>query len=188
MHRSGPKPLVSCGLAAILMFLWSSTGAFAADWTKREFASFRFLPTTTAVEGSGELLVGLEVELAEGWQFYTENPGEYGVAPVFRWSGAWNLARVTLHWPKPRKFLYSSDPPVSTLGYKGSLLLPIVLELEDSSERLVLRLDLEYAVCDEFCIIDEVSLSLTLPAGRGRSTRDLARVQAALKEARTVAR
>jgi len=47
------------------------------------------------------------------------------------------------------------------------------------------RMDLEYAVCDEICIFDAVGLRLTLPAGQGAATRHSERLRQALAEAKT---
>jgi suppressor for copper-sensitivity B len=168
----------------LLALLHRPEAAAGSEWTEREFASFRLLQGTTAVEASRDLLVGLEVELAPGWQFYSENPGEFGVAPQFDWSASRNLAEASLHWPAPTAYLYSSDPPISTLGYKGSLLLPVALVAERAGEALELRLALEYAVCEEFCIVDTVELHLALPPGRAVATRHHARLRQALAAAR----
>ncbi len=158
--------------------------ALAADWTEREFARFRLLPGVTAVEAARDLLVGLEVELAPGWQFYSENPGDYGVAPRLDWSASRNLAEAEIHWPAPKAYIYGSDPTVSTLGYKDSFLLPLALVAERSGEALDLRLALDYAVCEAFCVVDRVELRLTLPPGRPEATGHDARLRRALGEAR----
>lgn len=162
--------------------------AVGSEWKERAFARFRLLPGTTAVEASRDLLLGLEIELAPGWQFYSENPGEYGVAPHFDWSASRNLAEAAIHWPAPTAYVYSSDPPISTLGYKGALLLPLALVAERAGEALDLRLALDYAVCEEFCIVDSVELRLTLPPGRAQATRHAARLRQALAAALASAR
>ena len=172
-------------LALLLLAVFHRPVAAAGfEWTEREFASFRLLPGTTAVEASRDLLVGLEVELAPGWQFYSETPGEYGVAPIFDWSASRNLAEASLHWPAPTAYAYSGDPPIRTLGYKGSLLLPVALVAERTGEAFELRLALEYAVCEEFCIVDTVELHLDLPPGRAEATPHAERLRQALAAAK----
>ena len=126
----------------------------------------------------------MEVDLEPGWQFYSENPGEFGVAPIFDWSASRNLAEATIMWPKAKRFVYSADPPVVTLGYQDWLLLPVVLEVGELGEDLTIRLDLEYAVCEEICIVDSVDLRLRLPAGRGAATRHGERLRQALADAK----
>lgn len=168
----------------LLALLHRPEAAAGAEWTEREFASFRLLPGTTAVEASRDLLVGLEVALAPGWQFYSETPGEYGVAPIFDWSASHNLAEASLHWPAPTAYAYSGDPTIRTLGYKGSLLLPVAVVADRAGEAFELRLALEYAVCEEFCIVDTVELHLDLPPGRAEATPHAARLRQALAAAK----
>lgn len=175
-------------LALLFAALPGIGAALGSAWSEREFARFRLLPGTTAPDGSGQVLIGLEVELASGWQFYSNEPGAFGVAPIFDWSESRNLARASVHWPRPTAYVYSIDPPITTRGYKGSLLLPIVLEAARAGEASDLRLVLEYAVCNEFCVLDRVALSLTLPAGPGDATPDGARLRSALAGARVDAR
>ncbi len=186
--RARPGCLLLCLVLPFLVVLHGPASAAGSEWTEREFASFRLLPGTTAVETSGDLLIGLEVELAPGWQFYSEDPGEFGVAPRFDWSASRNLAKASLHWPQPTAYVYSSDPPISTLGYKGAFLLPVVLVAERAGESLDLRLALEYAVCEEFCVVDTVELRLALPPGPGEATRHAARLRRTLAAAQASAR
>ena len=173
------------GAMALVVAFFQVTGTtVASEWTEREFASFRLLPGTTAVEASRDLLVGLEVALAPGWQFYSETPGEYGVAPIVDWSASHNLAEASLHWPAPTAYAYSGDPTIRTLGYKGSLLLPVAVVADRAGEAFELRLALEYAVCEEFCIVDTVELHLDLPPGRAVATPHAARLRQALAAAK----
>ena len=169
----------------LLALLQRPEAAAASEWTEREFASFRLLPGTTAVEASRDLLVGLEVVLAPGWQFYSETPGEYGVAPIFDWSASRNLAEASLHWPAPTAYAYSGDPTIRTLGYKDSLLLPVAMVADRANQAFEFRLALEYAVCEEFCIVDTVELHLDLPPGRAEATRHAARLRQALAAAKS---
>lgn len=174
--------------ALVMAFIQVTGTTLASEWTEREFAKFRILPKTTTVDRSDEVLIGLEIDLEPGWQFYSENPGEFGVAPECDWTASHNLAEASIYWPKPTRYLYSTDPLVTTLGYKGLTLLPVVLEPEQASEELTVRLDLEYAVCAEICIFDAVDLQLTLPAGRGETTRHGERLEQALADAQAADR
>lgn len=176
-----------CAMAAIALvvaFLQLANAAVGAEWTEREFAKFRLLSSTTAVGISSEILIGLEIDLEPGWQFYSEDPGEFGVAPTLDWTASRNLANTSVYWPTPTEYIYSTEPPIKTLGYKGSLLVPVVLELVQVSEAFDVRLALEYATCDEFCVIDTVELRLAVPLGRVQVSHHGERLQQALAEAR----
>lgn len=162
--------------------------ASATEWTERDFAQFRLLTETTGTAGRSDVLIGLEVDLDEGWIFSSRTPGDFGVAPVFDWSASRNLARATIHWPEPRRVVYSKNPPVSLLGYKDALLLPIVLTAEFDGQDVDIRLLLDYALCHDYCIVDTVDLGLVLPAGEGETTLHALQLRKALAEAKSEAR
>lgn len=152
--------LRSAGYGLLLMILYSAP-LHSAEWVEREFAKFRLLSAGEKADGAGLRLAGLEVELAPGWQFYHEKPGEFGVAPIFDWTKSRNLKKVDLHWPPPKKLRYSVTPPVTTRGYTDALLLPISFMVSDHKAEADIRVDLEYAVCNEFCVVDKVQLTLS---------------------------
>jgi DsbC/DsbD-like thiol-disulfide interchange protein len=131
-----------------------------AEWTEREFAKFRMLLAEDAVRSSEKVLAGLEFVLKRGWQFYYEKPREYGVAPKFDWSESHNVKAVSLHWPPPKGFSYSVNPPVITRGYIHSLIIPANLAVSERHAETEIQVHLEYTVCNEFCIVDEVRLSM----------------------------
>lgn len=171
-------------LALAIAAAGMSDRAVASEWTEREFARFRLLAETTAIDGDDQVLIGLQVDLQPGWIFSAQDPGDFGVAPVFDWAASRNLARALVHWPEPRRVIYSTDPPVSLLGYKEALLLPIVLATESADQGAVIRLSLDYALCEDICIVDSVNLSLALPAGTGETTRHGPRLRKALADAK----
>ena len=140
--------------------LFSAAPTESAEWTEREFAKFRMLLAEDAGRSSGKVLAGLEVALKPGWQFYHEKPGEYGVAPKFDWSESRNVKAVYLHWPPPKEFRYSVNPPVITRGYIDSFIIPANFTVSARDAETEIQVHLEYAVCNEFCIVDEVRLSM----------------------------
>jgi DsbC/DsbD-like thiol-disulfide interchange protein len=62
--------------------------------------------------------------------------------------------------------------------------LPIVLATESADQDAVIRLSLDYALCEDICIVDSVNLSLALPAGAGETTRHGPRLRKALADAK----
>lgn len=130
----------------------------------------------TATNGTPEILAAIEIEMKPGWQFYYRTPGEYGVAPIFDWLRSENVDSVTVHWPVPTRYTYSTVPLISTLGYKDAFMLPITIAAKNPNARAELRLRLEYATCNEFCIIDTVELVLDIPNGIADETPDKKRI------------
>ncbi len=170
----------------VLLLLFTSF-VDASEWVKREGVQLRLVPSMTALNSSTDTVVGLEIQLEPGWQFYSQVPGEAAVAPIFDWSASGNLKSASIYWPKPTRYVYSTKPPVSALGYKNAVLLPIVLKAETAEQDCDVRLKLEYGLCNEFCILDKIELRLTLPNGPGDATPDNERIMNALMRARLIA-
>lgn len=124
------------------------------------------------------LRAGIELKLSEGFKTYWRDPGNSGVPPVFDWSGSHNLAKVEVLWPAPRRFF---DGTGQSIGYKASMVFPLLITPKDVSAPVVLTLKLRYAVCDKLCIPAEGTASLTLPTtGTSPHEKLLSRFEAAV--------
>lgn len=104
---------------------------------------------------------GVEIDIASDWKTYWRTPGDAGgVPPVLDWAGSENLARAEVLFPAPKVM---TDRAGNTIGYKGPVVLPVLIEAADPSRPVKLALKLEYGVCRDICIPAEASLALELP-------------------------
>jgi suppressor for copper-sensitivity B len=125
---------------------------------------FRLAANDVLQDGTGARGIGLDIQLKPDWQLYGENPGELGVSPEFDWSESRNIEAVFIKWPEPVRYFYSEDPPMSALGYKGSVFLPIQIMQGDPDQPSSVRLLFRYAICDEHRISDQMRLQIELPS------------------------
>ena len=124
-----------------------------SDWVDGHYSRTRL------IGGGG--LVGVELDLPEGWKTYWRYPGEAGgVAPSFDWSKSSNLASAEVLYPAPQRM---SDAGGETIGYKGNVTFPVRLKAKDPAKPIDVRLAFEYGVCKDICIPAEAELALTLP-------------------------
>jgi len=144
------------GVAALLAACAAAMAAGAeatSDWVAGHSSRAR-------LTGGGGIL-GVELELPEGWKTYWRYPGEAGgVAPAFDWSKSQNLESAEVLYPAPRRMV---DAAGDTIGYKGSVTFPVRLKAKDPSKPIDVHLALDYGVCKEICIPAQAELSLTLP-------------------------
>lgn len=133
----------------------------------------------TRLNSDGEILLGVEILLDEGWKTYWREAWESGLPPVLDWSESSNLASIQVFWPAPERF---DDPGGSYLGYRDALVLPIALKAVDSALPLEAKLWLRYAVCREICIPLEERLAWRIASANGSSAEN-PRAQARLKDA-----
>lgn len=140
-----------------------AASAVATDWQTAHAARVRLVAAGGPTPGK-PLTAAVEIELAEGWKTYWRFPGDAGgVPPAFDWNGS-NNARPQVLYPAPKRF---SDRSGDTVGYKGTVVLPVTIAVADPSKPVGLKLKLEYGICKEICVPAEATLALDLPAGFG---------------------
>jgi len=149
--------------AAVCATLAAARNAAAADaspWDGDARSAMRLLAGQAAGSGGdsgGELRAGIELRLAAGWKTYWRYPGDSGVPPVFDFSKSENVKSVEVRWPAPHRF---TDESGASIGYKGSVVLPLRVIAQNPRRPAVLRLAIDYAICERLCIPAKGSASL----------------------------
>jgi DsbC/DsbD-like thiol-disulfide interchange protein len=158
IHRSLHAALIACGIAAI-----SAAAAHAADespWSEDVRSLVRLISGTNK-NGDANLRAGIEIKMQPGWKTYWRYPGDSGVPPHFDFSGSENLKAATVLYPTPHLF---TDETGQTLGYKESVVFPLVVSALEPAKPVRLRLKIDYAVCEKLCVPAEGRAELTLTA------------------------
>jgi DsbC/DsbD-like thiol-disulfide interchange protein len=152
-------------VAFLLGFLALGAPAFAQEaatspWSKGDYSSLRLIagPTTA----SGKQRVGVEIVMAPGYKTYWRSPGDFGVPPVFDWTGSANVGGLDVRWPAPERF---QDASGYSVGYVGEVVIPISVKPVDPSKPVTLVLKLDYAVCEKICIPAKGEARLWLEPG-----------------------
>jgi len=121
--------------------------AAMSPWSKGDHASLRLIAGATAA--SGKQRVGVEIVMAPGYKTYWRSPGDFGVPPVFDWSGSTNIGGLDVRWPVPERF---QDANGYSIGYVGEVVIPVSVQPVDPAKPVMLVLKLDYAVCEKICI------------------------------------
>jgi len=121
--------------------------AAMSPWSTTDHASLRLIAGATAA--SGKQRVGVEIVMAPGYKTYWRSPGDFGVPPVFDWSGSTNIGGLDVRWPAPERF---QDVNGHSIGYVGEVVIPVSVQPVDPSKPVMLVLKLDYAVCDKICV------------------------------------
>ena len=175
---------VFIGAAAVAVF--GSPGEVKAasdssDWIGDRRAEFR-LVAGDASQG-GKIQAGVEIRLAPGWKTYWRYPGDSGVPPTFDFARSDNVKSVQVSWPAPKRLV---DSEGVTIGYKERVLFPLRVEPKEPGKPVVLRLKLDYAICEKLCI--PVQGSAALPVGaKGSHGAAIAAAEKAVPQARALA-
>ena len=133
----------------------------ASPWFETEQGEVRLIAAQGFVGNDTAIELGLEFRLAPHWKIYWRSPGDAGYPPRLDWAGSENLAAAKLDWPAPRRF---SVLGLETVGYEGTVVLPIDARLEHADQPLVVHAALDYLTCSEICVPYQTTLTLRLPA------------------------
>jgi suppressor for copper-sensitivity B len=134
-------------VAVVLAAPVQAQEAAMSPWSKGDHASLRLIAGATAA--SGKQRVGVEIVMAPGYKTYWRSPGDFGVPPVFDWSGSTNIGGLDVRWPAPERF---EDGNGHSLGYVGEVVIPVSVQPADPAKPVMLVLKLDFAVCEKICI------------------------------------
>jgi len=155
-----------CKLAAVALLaaFCAPDGALAAasSWGGDANAQVRLISATAATGTAQRIDLGLEFRLAPGWHIYWRAPGDTGYPPSADWTGSDNLAAASLSWPAPRRYALLG---VDSIGYQGTVVLPVLATVSHPGAPLRLAAALEYLACSNICVPYQAQLGLELPAG-----------------------
>jgi len=152
--------IVACGLALVATAAAPAEAADASAWDGGPRAAVRLIAAATSQKTSGALRAGIEIRLGPGWKTYWRYAGDSGVPPRFRFERSENVQNVTVLFPAPHGF---SDEGGESIGYKDNVIFPLRVVPRDASKPVLLRLDLDYAICLNVCIPVVAKAELVLP-------------------------
>ena len=146
------------GLAAAVVASSLAIEARAEDaspWQRDGHSAVRLL----AGSRSGAVLLGgIAVQLQPGWKTYWRTPGDSGVPPRFDFSKSENIEAVTVLWPAPAKF--DDGAGGHSMGYHDQVVLPLRIVAKNTDKPVMLRVGINYAVCEKICIPVEANTEL----------------------------
>jgi len=71
---------------------------------------------------------------------------------------------VTVRWPAPQRL---ADESGTSIGYKHDVVFPLDVVPQDAAKPVVLRLKIDYAVCEKICVPADGKAELTLDGAPG---------------------
>ncbi len=183
--REGFQARFSPDLTLVLLLCAVSAPATAADtssWDNDTRSAMRLIGAGAVREsGSPALRAGVEIKMQPGWKTYWRYPGDSGVPPAFDFNASDNVKSVTVLWPAPVRF---SDGSGHSIGYKEPVIFPLRVVPRDAGKPVMLRLNLEYAVCETLCVPAKGKAELALSGAAGSQDATLAAAEARVPKPR----
>lgn len=159
--RTRPLALTAGLLLASLAPLTTATAAGATAETPHVKAEL--LAPAGAVHPGETIRLGVRQRIIDHWHTYWINPGDSGLPTQIAWPLPDGARADAIEWPAPSRF---ATGPVSNYGYAGevTLLSPIHVPADlKPGARFPVKATVDWLVCNEVCIPEQVELSLELP-------------------------
>ncbi|MET0868666.1 MAG: protein-disulfide reductase DsbD domain-containing protein [Pseudorhodoplanes sp.] len=159
----------------------SAHSADASAWDGDTRAGIRLIGGAQVTEAGSTLLrAGAEIRLSPGWKTYWRYPGDSGVPPNFDFGKSENVKSVTVQWPAPQRIV---DSEGITIGYKTGVVFPLNVVPLDPNKPVMLRMKLDYAICEKLCVPAQGQAELSIKAG-GTLASAIAAAEKAVPRAR----
>ncbi len=152
----------------------TANAADTSSWSQDSKSAVRLIAGSNK-GGDAPLRAGIEVKLQPGWHTYWRYPGDSGVPPRFEFAGSENLKTVKVRYPAPRLF---SDDSGNSIGYSDRVIFPIQVTPRQAGKPVMVRLKIDYAVCEKLCVPAEGRADLGLAPGPSANDAELSAAEA----------
>lgn len=143
--------------------------AFGADPSSAasEQVRARLVAESLSVQPGHTLQLGVQQRIAPHWHTYWRNPGDSGLATKIAWQLPEGAKAGEIAWPLPRRFDVGG---IINYGYADETTLLTTVQVPatlKAGERFQVQATVDWLVCRESCIPQQVVLALSLPVRDG---------------------
>jgi thiol:disulfide interchange protein len=150
-----------------------SFAAQAQEEAATEHVTARLIAETNTVYPGAELYLGVQQIIIPHWHTYWSNPGDSGNATTIDWQLPAGASASDILWPAPSRI---SMGPITNYGYENEVTLLSRIRVPENlnpGETFSVRAEVDWLVCEEECIPQQVTLSLVLPVvSKSESTEE----------------
>ncbi|WP_232314870.1 protein-disulfide reductase DsbD family protein [Oceanibaculum pacificum] len=155
------------GLAAIIGVLAGATGllspAHAQGPVSTDHVTAELVASAQAVVPGETIRIGLHKQIIPHWHTYWQNPGDSGLPTTIAWTLPEGASAGDILWPAPSRLAIG---PIMNYGYEGAVTLLTDISVPADAPvggSFPVRATIDWLVCEEICIPEQVELSLDLP-------------------------
>ncbi len=123
----------------------------------------QLVASVSAVVPGSEIYLGINQKIIPHWHTYWVNPGDSGNATTIEWTLPEGASASDIIWPAPSRF---SMGPITNYAYENNVTLLSKITIPDSlavGDTFTARALVDWLVCEEECIPQQVELALSLP-------------------------
>jgi thiol:disulfide interchange protein len=123
----------------------------------------QLVASVAAVQPGTEIYLGVHQEIIPHWHTYWKNPGDSGLATTIDWTLPEGATASDILWPIPSR---SGLDGITNYGYSDQVTLLSKIKIPAGltpGESFTAQAKVDWLVCNEECIPQQVKLALTLP-------------------------
>lgn len=150
-------------ISVLLAFLLATKAYALSDRAATPQVETQLVASVSSVEPGGEFNVGLHQKIIPHWHTYWINPGDSGNATTIEWTLPEGATASEIIWPAPSRF---SIGPITNYAYENEVTLLTRITVPGDAvpgEPFKLQAVVDWLVCEEECIPQQVELALSLP-------------------------
>ena len=135
----------------------------ASNQASTEQVTATLISSHSHIAPGEQVTLGIKLDILPHWHIYWRNPGDSGTVTTIDWKFSQSVEVGDLLWPLPDRFKMG---PIVNYGYENSVTLPTPLKLPadlKSGKPLNIQAVVDWLVCKEECIPQQVVLSLDIP-------------------------
>ncbi|MGV8834749.1 protein-disulfide reductase DsbD family protein [Cellvibrio sp.] len=160
-------------------------GSAVSNRAATEQVTAELVASVQAVQPGAEIHLGVHQHIIPHWHTYWVNPGDSGTATSIAWTLPEGATASEIIWPAPGRFPMG---PITNYAYENEVTLLTKITVPASvnpGEEFTVQALVDWLVCKEECIPQQVELALSLPvvaatetvgAGDARIDQALARL------------
>jgi thiol:disulfide interchange protein len=163
--------LLLASLIALAALSANATALHAAEIAKTEHVTARLVSDARSVEAGSTITVGIHKVIKPKWHTYWRNSGDAGTPTSINWTLPQGTDAGEILWPAPKRIMIG---PVANYGYEDEVTLLAKIKLPETlnaGDAFPIKAVVDWLVCEEICIPEQVTLDLSLPVvAKGFST------------------
>ena len=126
-------------------------------------SSVEILPKNGIFSYDNSYILGLKINLHNGWKTYWKNPGDTGLPLNIEFISPNEIDDYKVLFPFPKKY---NDHGLKTIGYEKEVIFPVKINFKDNTNFVSAKINISYLVCKEICIPENKTVTINADLGK----------------------
>lgn len=182
-HRLAP----AAAAVVALLCLTSTLSAQLGQSKGKPKANLDLVSSVEKVVPGKAFDIGIRFKLDKGWHIYWQNSGDSGLPPRIKWTLPDGFSAGEIQFPVPEVHVdrFDETTALTTNIIVGDPVLLVRIDVPETvaADKVALKADVQYLICEKNCLRETAELSLELPVAASGSELEPAN-QAIIEKAR----